>query len=257
MWAVGEAYEAYVGRWSRHVAVAFLDWLAVPPDRAWLDVGCGTGALTGTILAETNPSRIVGVDSSEGFLDTARQRVPAATFHVADAREIPLPGNDFDVVVSGLVLNFVPEPRSAVAEMARLAKPGALVASYVWDYSEGMQLMRYFWDAAKAVDPAAEQADEAARFPICRPEGLLALWEGAGLGEVQADAIVVPTVFADFGDYWRPFLGGQGAAPAYLMGLPQEQRSAIEAVLRDRLPTGPQGQIPLHAKAWTIRGTAA
>lgn len=257
MWAVGEAYEAYVGRWSRHVAVAFLDWLAVPPGRAWLDAGCGTGALTGTIVAEASPSRIVGIDPSDGFLETARAQVAGAVFRNGDAQALPLPDNDFDVVVSGLMLNFVPDVRSAAAEMARVVKPGGVVAAYVWDYSEGMQLMRYFWDAAKEVDPAAEQADEAARFPICRPEGLRALWEGTGFGDIQADAIVVPTVFAGFGDYWQPFLGGQGAAPAYLAGLEPRQRAAIEALLRDRLPTGPEGQIALHAKAWTIRGTAA
>ena len=142
-WAVGDAYEAYVGRWSRHVAEEFLHWLDVPAGRRWLDVGCGTGALTATVLAMAEPAQVVGVDPSEGFLAEARARVvdPRATFHAGDAQSLPLLDHRFDVVVSGLALNFVSDPRRAADEVARVTTPGGVAAAYVWDYAEGMSMM--------------------------------------------------------------------------------------------------------------------
>ena len=258
VWASGEAYEAYVGRWSRAVAARFVGWLAVPVGRRWLDVGCGTGALTATVLSAAGPAEIVGVDPSTGFLATASARIddPRAAFQPADARALPLPDDRFDAVVSGLVLNFVPEPAEAVAEWARVAAPGAVVAAYVWDYAEGMRFMREFWDAAIAVDPAAADLDELRRFPMCRPEPLRALWDGAGLVGVTVTAIEIPTLFADFADFWRPFLGGQGPAPSYLMSRDEEHRDAIRDLLAQRLPTRAGGSIPLTARAWAVKGTA-
>ena len=256
VWAVGDAYEAYVGRWSRRVAVAFLQWLGVPARRQWLDVGCGTGALTATILAEADPTQVVGVDTSEGFLASARARIgdTRAAFHVADARSLPLPDRHFDAVVSGLALNFVPDPRRAVAEFARVAGSGRVVAAYVWDYAEGMAMMRYFWDAARALDPAAADLDEARRFPLCRPESLSGLWTDAGLDKVTVQAIEVPTAFADFDDYWSPFLGGQGPAPGYVMSVTDGHRQALRDMLRVSLPSGMDGSIQLTARAWAVRG---
>jgi SAM-dependent methyltransferase len=258
IWAVGDGYEAYVGRWSRRVAEAFLHWLDVPAGRRWLDVGCGTGALTATVLAVADPARVVAVDTSEGFLADARARIvdPRSTFRAGDARSLPLPDRRFDAVVSGLALNFVPDPRRAAAEFARVATSGGVAAAYVWDYAEGMAMMRYFWDAAAALDPAAAELDEARRFPLCRPEPLCALWTDAGLDDVTVRAIEVPTVFVDFDDYWRPFLGGQGPAPGYAMSLTEEHRRALRDLLRARLPAGPHGSIPLTARAWAVRGTA-
>jgi SAM-dependent methyltransferase len=256
VWAVGDAYEAYVGRWSRRVAVAFLHWLEVPARQLWLDVGCGTGALTATILAEADPAEVVGVDMSEGFLAEARARIgdTRATFHAGDAQSLPLPDRHFDAVVSGLALNFVPDPRRAVAEFARVAGSGRVAAAYVWDYAEGMAMLRYFWDAATALDPAAADLDEGRRFPLCRPEPLRALWTDAGLDKVSVQAIEVPAVFADFDDYWRPFLGGQGPAPGYVMSLTDEHRRALRDLLRARLPSGVDGSIQLTARAWAVRG---
>ncbi|MEN3307760.1 MAG: hypothetical protein V7603_3962 [Micromonosporaceae bacterium] len=257
VWSGGDAYEAYVGRWSRRVAETFLRWLDVPGGRHWLDVGCGTGALTAAVLAVADPAQVVGVDSSADFVAHARARVvdPRSTFQVGDARSLPLPDRRFDAVVSGLALNFVPDPGHAVAELARVAASSGVVAAYVWDYTEGMAMMRYFWDAAITVDPAATELDEGRRFPLCRPERLSELWTEAGLDRVAVRAIEVPTVFADFDDYWTPFLGGQGPAPGYVMSLSDERRHELCDLLRARLPVRPDGSIPLTARAWAVRGT--
>jgi len=244
VWAAADAYEDYVGRWSRQVAARFVPWLGVPPGRRWLDVGCGTGALSAA--ARAAGGSVAGVDPSRGFLAGGRDVV------VGDARALPFLADRFDVVVSGLALNFVPDPARAVAELTRVAVPGATVASYVWDYADGMTMMRLFWDAARDVDPAAP--DEGHRFPLCRPDALTGLWRGAGLTGVTVDAIEIPTDFADFDDYWRPFLGGQGAAPAYLMALPEPDRDTLREALRARLP---DRDLRLTARAWAVRGTVA
>lgn len=256
VWAVGAAYESYVGRWSRHVARAFVEWLGVPPRRRWLDVGCGTGALVEAIAASAEPEAVLGVDRSDGFVAHARARVTGdgIAFRVGDAQALPVPDGGFDAVVSGLVLNFVPEPARMIAEMTRAAGPGGTVALYVWDYAAGMQLVRHFWDAAKALDPAAARLDEAVRFPGCAPEPLAALLEGEGLSGVATRAIDVPTRFRDFDDCWSPFLGGQGPAPTYAMSLPEARREALRERLRARLPVEPDGSIPLTARAWAVRG---
>jgi SAM-dependent methyltransferase len=257
VWSVGDAYEAYVGRWSRRVAEAFLRWLDLPAGGRWLDVGCGTGALTGTVLALADPAAVVGVDPSEGFLADARARIvdPRSTFRVGDARSLPRTDRPFDAVVSGLALNFVPDAHRAVAEFVRVAAPGGVAAAYVWDYAEGMAMMRHLWDAATDLDPAAAELDEGRRFPLCRPEPLRQLWTDAGLDAVTVRAIEVPTVFADFDDFWTPFLGGQGPAPGYVMSLAEDHRRALRDRLRARLPAGPDGSIPLTARAWAVRGT--
>ena len=165
VWASGDAYEPYVGRWSRLVAREFLAWLAVPPGQRWLDVGCGTGALSRAILEIAAPSEVVGVDPAEGFLAYARAYTTdsLARFEVGNALGLPYETGTFDAVVSGLVLNFVSQPPSAVAEMARVAPPGGRVAAYLWDYAGEMQMMRRFWDAAVALDPEASPLDEGRR----------------------------------------------------------------------------------------------
>jgi SAM-dependent methyltransferase len=242
VWAAGDAYEAYVGRWSRQVAARFVRWLAVPAGRRWLDVGCGTGALS--TAAWDAGGVVTGVDPSRGFLAGGRDVV------VGDARALPFRSGRFDAVVSGLALNFVPDVARAVAECVRVAAPGATVAAYVWDYAEGMTMMRLFWDAAREVDPGAP--DEGSRFPLCRPDPLAGAWRAAGLAEVTVAPIDIATGFAGFDDYWAPFLGGQGAAPAYLMSLPEPVREDLREALRARLPAG---EIHLTARAWAVRGS--
>ncbi len=257
VWVLGDAYEAYVGRWSRLVARELLRRLGVPRGGRWLDVGSGTGALSSEILAAAQPAYVLGIDRSEGFLAGARASIvdPRAAFCAGDARSLPLAARSFDAAVSGLAVNFVPEPHRAVAELGRVSKRGGVVAAYVWDYAEGMEMMRYFWDAAAAVDPGATALDEGSRFPLCRPEPLGRLWADARLEDVQVEAVDVPTVFADFDDYWKPFLGGQGPAPGYAMSLTEERREALRELLRHRLPVDPGGSISLTARAWAVRGT--
>ncbi|HVE98987.1 MAG TPA: class I SAM-dependent methyltransferase [Mycobacteriales bacterium] len=258
-WVAGDLYEPYVGRWSRKVAPEFLRWLGAPPGRRWLDVGCGTGALTQTILDLAEPSYVVGVEPSAGFVEHARAHVvdPRAEFSAGDALSLGRADAEFDAVVSGLVLNFVPDQPAALAEMRRVAKPGATVAAYVWDYAEGMQLMRVFWDAAVSLDPtAAAEADEASRFSMCRPEALAELFTAAGYDDVATDGIVVPTVFRDFDDYWTPFLSGQAPAPGYTMSLAEDARAELRELIRSRLPYDADGSIPLTARAWAVKGIA-
>ena len=258
-WTSEQAYEPYVGRWSRLVAPRFLEWL---PDRrpgAWCDVGCGTGALSHAILTTEEPTRVVGVEPADSYL-TAAQRGSAALpgkfdALIGSATAIPVKDGQFDRVVSALVLNFVPDPAAGLAEMRRGTRPGGLVAAYVWDYAEGMQLIRSFWDAAIALDPAATELDEERRFPLCRPSALRSVFTAAGLDDVVVAPIDVPTVFADFDDLWRPFLGGQGPAPGYCAALPEDDRSALRQQLRAALPPQSDGRIQLTARAWAVRGS--
>ena len=259
MWALGGAYERYVGRWSRLVAREFLAWLAVADGRRWLDVGCGTGALSQSILEQGAPSTVIGIDASAGFVDHARGHIsdPRASFRVGDAQALPFEDGVFDAAVSGLVLNFVPDPARMVGAMRRVVKPGGVVAVYVWDYAGEMQLMRYFWDAAAALDPAARDLAEGLRFPLCRPEPLAELARAAGLDEVETRPLDVSTTFRDFDDYWTPFLGGQGPAPAYCMSLSEERRAALRERIRAALPIRPDGSLALIARAWGMKGRAA
>jgi SAM-dependent methyltransferase len=257
LWTSGDPYERYVGRWSRQVARHFLAWLNAPQGLDWLDVGCGTGALAGTIATDCAPGRLVGVDQSAGFLATARQG-PAggcAEFYQADAGALPFPDGAFDRVVSGLVLNFLPDPAQALAEMARVARTGGEVALYVWDYAGRMEMMHYFWRAAVSLDPDAAAEDQARRFPICRADALQRLFEESdALAEIATQPLELSMVFADFDDYWNPFLGGQGPAPSYCKSLPEEQRIRLRQRLQETLPIRPDGSIHLRARALAVRG---
>jgi SAM-dependent methyltransferase len=257
VWESGEEYEPYVGRWSRLVAREFLAWLAMPAGARWLDVGCGTGALIQAILDDCSPAEVVGIDPSSSYIAYARRRIgdPRVRYEVGDARALPV-SSSYDAVVSGLMINFVPAPDQlkAAREMVRSARVGGTVASYVWDYAGEMQLMRRFWEAAVALDPTAADLDEGARFSLCHPDNLAALFRKAGLSAVETRAIDVPTVFHDFDDYWAPFLGGQGPAPGYANSLDPDRRAALRDSLRAVLPTQPDGSIHLIARAWAVRG---
>lgn len=255
-WQLGNAYERYVGRWSRRVAPTFLSWLAVPAGKRWLDVGCGTGALCAAIAEHCAPTSITGVEPSAGFLRIARETLAGRVrFCPGNAAEIPLEDAAVDVVVSGLVLNFVPDPGAAFKEITRVAAKGAVFGAYVWDYGGKMELMRYFWDAAVALDPDATPLDEGLRFPLCRPDVLLAQVGSAGFHEPEVTAIDVPTFFPSFQDYWEPFLGGQGPAPSYAMSLDEAARSKLRDRIRQTLPVQADGSISLVARAWAVRAT--
>ena len=258
VWTDGSGYESYVGRWSRSIAREFLQRLVVPPGSAWLDFGCGTGALSQAILANGSPRLVVGCDRSAGYVEFARRQTAdaRAEFVVAELPELPRLTEGFDAVVAGLVLNFLPTPAEGVAAMKARARKGGTIAAYVWDYAEGMELMRIFWDAAIDLDEGARALDEAARFPLCRADALRELFENAGLGTVHVGPIVVPTVFRDFDDYWTPFLSGQGPAPGYALSLSPERRSQLRDSIRKRLSTSANGTIALSARAWAVQGIA-
>lgn len=257
-WQAGDSYEAYMGRWSRQVAPRFLDWLALPPGLDWLEVGCGTGALSAAILAEAAPASLVAIDPSEGFLARARGTVSdaRAAFRVGDARALPLEDASRDAVVSALVLNFVPDRTQALAEMRRVARPGGTIAFYVWDYpGGGMGMMRAFWQAAAALDPAAADLTEDRRFPFCTREGLRELVAAAGFPAPEITALEVPTVFRNFNDYWQPFTLGAGPAPGYCTSLAPEARERLKQRLDEALPRHPDGSIALTARAWAVRAS--
>ena len=255
-WANGSAYEPYIGRWSRLVARQFIPWLAVAPGCRWLDVGCGTGALSQTILEIAAPDLVKGIDRSEGYVAFAQRRVQdsRASFEVGDAQALPVETGGRDAAVSGLMLNFIPQPALALREMARAVRPGGMVAVYVWDYAGRMQMLRHFFQAAAALDPAAIDLDEGRRFPLCQPQPLADLFQGAGLLDVEVRAIDIAMDFKNFDDYWSPFLGGQGPAPGYVLSLSEERRSALRERIRAGLPFALDGSIPLAARAWAVRG---
>jgi SAM-dependent methyltransferase len=256
VWASGEAYEPFIGRWSRRVAPRFLDWLAVPAAMRWLDVGCGTGALSQAVLDVAEPARLVGLDPSSTFVEVAREHVRdrRASFQVGNAMGLPFGAAAFDACVAGLALNFVPDPGTAVAEMRRVTAGSGVVAAYVWDYAGEMQVLRRFWSAAAELDPAAVDLDEGTRCGVCRPAELRACFEGAGLTGVQLTNLDVDARFGDFDDYWRPFLGGQGPAPAYLATLDPEARSRLREHLRKTLPIAADGSLTLLARAMAVKG---
>ena len=257
-WERGSPYEQYVGRWSRRVAPPFLSWLGIPARRRWLDVGCGTGALCAAVADRCSPASVIGVEPSEGFLKAAQENLGGrAAFQQGSATAIPLEDACVDAVVSGLVLNFVPDQPAALAEMARVTAEGGTIAAYVWDYAGKMELMRFFWDAAVELDPGAAKLDEGPRFPLCHPEALEKLFADAGLRGVAVMPIEIPTPFANFDDYWQPFLGGQGPAPAYAMSLDEPARARLRGRIWERLPVVADGSIALTARAWAVRGTVA
>lgn len=256
VWASGDSYERYVGRWSRLVAREFIRWLAIPEDHLWLDVGCGTGALSQTILDLAKPKKVKGVDHSESFVNSARTRVQHtnAEFVPGDAQDLPVESETYDAAVSGLVLNFVPQPSRMIAEMRRAVRRNGVVALYVWDYAGKMQFMRHFWNAAAALDPAAYELDEGRRFPFCNPGSLSSLFREAGILHVETCPIDISTGFENFDDFWLPFLGGQGSAPGYAMSLTEERRAQLRDRLYNSLPFAVDGSIPLVARVWAIKG---
>lgn len=256
LWGAGDAYEQYMGRWSRRIAPVFTEWLDVAPGARWIDVGCGTGVLASTILDSREPSAVIGIDSSETFLRSASIKVadPRVSFTQGDAQAIPQADGSFDVAVSGLVLNFIRDKDATVREMARVVRPGGMVALYVWDYAGHMQVMRMFFDVATALDPGAADYDDGVKAPICRPGPLKELLERGGLDNAEVREIDIPAAFESFGDYWSPFLGGTGSAPKYCASLGDEARERLRHELQRRLPTGPDGEILLAIRAWAAKG---
>jgi len=256
-WAAGSTYEAFMGRWSRELAPRFVSWLAIPAHVHWLDVGCGTGALTSAICSHANPASVLGCDPAEPLITYAQRHCEdtRASFATAGAGVLPDRAGGYGSISSLLALNFFPDPAAAIHEMQSLAAAEGTISACVWDYETGLEFLRYFWDAAASVDPSARDLDEGRRFPLCHPDALVGLFNSAGLGRVCCTPICIATEFASFGDYWQPFLGGTGPAPTYVASLDADRRSTLARELEQVLPTTPGGAIVLDARAWAIKGT--
>jgi SAM-dependent methyltransferase len=255
-WSAGDSYEAYMGRRSRKVASRFLDWLDAEDDLDWLDVGCGTGALSSSILSRCNPRSLIGIEQSRGFVATAQRNVSdrRATFEIGDAQALPLDDRSRDVVASALVLNFVPDIPKALSEMKRVARSDGIIAFYVWDYpGGGMEFMRAFWQAAISLDSSASDFAEGKRFPFCTLDGLTELAAKAGLRSIVSTAIEIPTAFKNFEDYWHPFTLGAGPAPGYCVSLANDARERLRKKLEHDLPRREDGSIVLNARAWALK----
>lgn len=247
-----------MGRWSRPLARKFVEWLRPPASAHWLEVGCGTGALTSAICDGCEPATVLACDPSAQFLDHARTQVSddSASFVVAGAEALPHRQGGFGLAVSGLVLNFLPEPLQVATSIRQRLHPGGTFAAYVWDYSEGMEFLRAFWEEAIAADPHAATRAEHLGFPLCRPPALVSLLETAGFAHVQVGSLEIPTDFANFDDYWLPFLRGTGTGPSFVTSLDPSGRDLLRDRLKRRLEPGSDGRIGLRARAWAVRGLA-
>lgn len=256
-WIAGEAYEQFMGRWSRAVAREFIQWLNPPAAWDWLEVGCGTGALTQAVIQFASPAFMVACDLSPQFASYTRKASQHSSidFLVANAADLPLTHERFDTVVSGLVLNFSPNPSEAVLSMRGRLRHGGKLAAYVWDYAEGMEFLRIFWEAAMGLDPASARLDERSRFPICRQDALVDLFRDAGLSSIDVRGLEIDTTFPDFESYWEPFLGVTGPAPSYVSSLSAHKREQLRLRLRERLSAGEGQAIQLTARAWAVCGT--
>ncbi|MCK7613737.1 class I SAM-dependent methyltransferase [Roseibium sediminicola] len=253
-WMAGQSYEHYMGRWSRMVATRFLDWLDAPNDADWLELGCGTGALTSAILRKCAPKSLVATDASQDFVAHARRTIadPRASFQAAAAEKLPADDGSFDVVTSGLVLNFVRGRAAGLAEMKRVLRPGGLLSFYVWDYpGGGVGFIDAFWKAAASLEPKAKELDEASRFPFCTRDGLAGLCAEAGIDNPDIFQVEVVTEFADFEAFWHPFTLGAGPAPGYCESLSEDRRSALKSRLKEQL--GHNSPISLMARAWAVK----
>lgn len=253
-WTAGEGYEHYMGRWSRLTALRFLDWLAPPAQKDWIEIGCGSGALTAGILKKGAPRSLIATDQSAAFIAHCRasKTDPRVRFVITDAQELRFPDGSADVVTSGLVLNFIPDKVAALREMRRVLRPGGSLSFYVWDYPNGgMGLIDVFWKAAAAIDPDAAGFDEAKRFPFCTPEGLTDLCRAAEWPAIEIAPIETVTPFDTFELFWHSFTQGAGPAPGYCQSLEPQAREALKAALAERL--GSTGPVTLPARAWGVK----
>ena len=253
-WSAGQSYEHYMGRWSRMIASEFLNWLEPPQNADWLEIGCGTGALTDTVLTKCAPKSIKATDQSPDFVTHAQSSIPdpRVEFSSADALSLPAGDASIDVVTSALVLNFIPDRVAALGEMQRILRPEGMLSFYVWDYpGGGMGFIDAFWKAAARVDNAAASLDEGDRFPFCTLEGLSELCKSASLVDPTIEAVEVVTEFADFDAFWHPFTLGAGPAPGYCKSLSESHREQLKKELEQTL--GIDGPIRLPARAWAVK----
>jgi SAM-dependent methyltransferase len=256
MFAMSAAYERFMGRWSSKLAPVYISFAGAGDGRRVLDVGAGTGSLSFALEATPGVKEVVGVDPSEALIAYARKNAKRGRvqFEVGDAQALKFNDASFDQTLSLLVLNFVPDHDKAIAEMRRVTRPGGGISACVWDYNEGMQMLRFFWDEAVALDPAAEKRDER-HMKLCREGQLGEAWRKAGLANVEEKPLEIGQTYASFDDYWEPFLKGAGPAGAYAVSLPEDRRKELESRLRKRVLGGKSdGPFVLKARAWAVRG---
>ena len=255
-WHSVDPYEYFMGRWSRLVAQSFLDWLSPAHGLRWLDVGCGSGALSAAISSRCSVAELSAIDQSFEFVQGVRQRLGDGVYCiVGDATALPIRDSSADQTVSGLVLNFIPEPTKALAEMKRVTATSGVVAAYVWDYTRKMDFLNKFWDTVVKLDPSASALHERYRFPDSTAQAMTAQFEEAGFVNIETSPLDVVTRFRDFDDYWRPFLGGQGPAPTYVMSLEEPERQKLREAIFEILAFQGDGSIVMDARAWAVKGT--
>ncbi len=254
-WETSDSYEYYMGRWSRLVAESFIDWLSSSYGLIWLDIGCGTGALSEVIFNNNEPAVLTAIDQSEDFVKTVQKKLGSVVHcRVGDALSLPLADASVNIAVSGLVLNFIPEPERALSEMKRVTDAGGTVAVYIWDYAGKMDFLSHFWDAAGDIESEALSLQESKRFPDSNAGELKRLFEKVGFEDIETTAIEITAHFRDFYDYWKPFLGGQGPAPSFVSSLDEDKKSELQHTLKARLPTQTDGSISMEARAWAAKG---
>jgi len=248
MFSESDGYERFMGRWSRRLAPLFVTFAGVTGGDRVLDVGSGTGALSAAAAA-IESVQVTGIEPAAAYVRYAQERLDGH-FEVGDAMALPFADDSFDRTLAMLVLNFVPDPAAALQQMIRVTRPGGVVAATVWDYGEGMQMLRTFWDAAVALDPEAVPRDER-RMPLCTRGALAELFCTHGLQDVDEQPVTIEMEFASFDDYWQPFLCGQGPAGVYVSSLAESAQHTLESRLRAQLAdAGPT----LQARAWAVRG---
>lgn len=245
-----------MGRWSIRLAPLYTEFAGLRDAGSVLDVGCGTGALVQTIANLTRETKIVGVDPAQSFIDYARTRFsdPRIQLQVGDAMRLPFPSARFHQTLSLLVMMFVPEPERAAREMGRVTRPGGTVSACTW-HRDQLELTSVFWEEACKLDPGADA--RAQRPKHSNREGqLAALWNAAGLVDVEETAITMPMPFISFNDFWDPHLRGVAPQGAYVASLSEERREALRRALQRRIMGDrPDGPFTLKAKALAVRGT--
>jgi SAM-dependent methyltransferase len=246
-----DAYERFMGRYSRPLAHEFARATGVAAGERVLDVGCGTGALTSVLAERVGPDHVAAADPSEPFVDQCRVNVPGADVRVGPAEALPFADRGFDRALAQLVFHFVDDPAAAAGEMMRVTRHRGTVAACVWDFTGGMTMVRAYWDSAREVDPNAP--DEIERFGG-RPGQLAALWRAVGLRDVTDSSLAVSSRYDDFDELWQSFRGGAaGPVGAHLASLDETAREALRETLRRRLGS-PGGPFELTARAWCAIG---